>query len=274
MKNKILAIIICVINLSFTMEANALFSITHFNLGTKMIGSLEQSGETLSESEKAAFLSGLVYADIGRFKFDKKTGIDSDSDKFADTMSQYAKTSEEQWFVRGFKAHIMQDKEAGEFLSKIFGRKGTSYKEYVMRCALLDSYFLKKSNLSIFNDALKIFNFDKFVFETNAKETCKMLGIPSDEVSNFINLAFQKYSNLENKYFLPLYDNLIKVTYKSLGVKIELSEIQNQASNILVASAVLAVTAGDKTNLDENLSISIEKEAQHLCDRCASYLCE
>ncbi len=51
------------------MEVDAFFTNTHFNFGKAII---EQSGVSLSKDEENAFLSGLIYADIGRFEFDKK----------------------------------------------------------------------------------------------------------------------------------------------------------------------------------------------------------
>lgn len=38
------------------------------------------------------FLYGVVYADVGRFKFDNETGIDSDSYEFVNAMKKFAKT--------------------------------------------------------------------------------------------------------------------------------------------------------------------------------------
>ena len=188
-------------------------------------------------------------------------------------MSHLASSSEEQWFVKGFKVHIMQDNETGKTLSKIFGNDSTSYKEYLIRCALLDSYFLGKSKLCIFNDYLNKFDFAQIVSEFNPETICKMLNIPECEITNFIDLALKKYCNYGTKYFLILYDKLIKATYNSFGIEVNLNEIQNQSSNIVFACAVLAITASEKIKMDENIGLSIEKEIQDLCDRCVSYLC-
>lgn len=254
-----------------------MLSISHFNLGIPIIEIYEQlTDKKLTENEKVAFLSGEVYADNGRFYFDKKTGITSDSDKFAEEMSKFAKTSEEKWFVLGFKVHILQDKETGKFLNKIFGCKSSSYKEYLKRCALIDSYFLQKSKLCIFNDSLNKslsnFNLNQITAEFNSDEICKMLGIPENKLLDFINLQLKQYLKFGDNYFLVLYDDLIKKTYESFGFKVELNDLQEQANNIVVASAVLATIAIGKIKPNDKLGSFIENEAEKLSNLCASYL--
>lgn len=51
------------------MEANALYGNAHYNLANLVI---DKGNITISENSKNAFLSSVVYADIGRFEFDKK----------------------------------------------------------------------------------------------------------------------------------------------------------------------------------------------------------
>lgn len=275
---KIFSIILAfVLNLSLVGEANALLSISHFNLGTTIIENFEQqTGKKLTKSEMVAFLSGEVYADNGRFYLDKKTGIASDSGKFADEMSKFVNSSEEKWFILGIKAHILQDKETGKFLNKIFGGKSSSYKEYLNRCALIDSYFLQKSKLCIFNDSLykslSNFNLDQITADFNSDEICQMLGLPENKLLDFINLKLKQYLKFGDKYFLDLYGDLLKKTYESFDFKVELSDLQEQANNIVVASAVLATMASGKIKQDNELGVFIESEAKKLSDLCAKYL--
>lgn len=261
------------------MEVKTLLSISHFYLGTKLINELEKTGERLSKSEKVAFLSGEVFADMGRFYIDKKAGIVSDSYEFVESMSKVAKSSEEKWFILGLKTHILQDKETGKVLSKIFGGKSSSYIEYLNRCALLDSYFLQKNRLCILNDSLNKsldnFNFDQIVSELDTEKICKVLGVPENKLLDFINLQLKKYySEYKDKYFLSLYGDLIKKTYESYGFKIELRDLQVQANNIVVASAVLATIASEKIKPDNKLSIFIESEFKKLSDMCVNYVIE
>ena len=118
-----------VFSFAFCMEANALFGNTHYSLAKLIIG---KENITIPESNKIAFLSGIVYADIGRFKFDKETGVDSDSLAFAEAMKKFAKTSDEKWFVRGIEIHILQDKETEKLLKSIFKTENVGYSDYVM----------------------------------------------------------------------------------------------------------------------------------------------
>ena len=278
---KIFSIILAfVLNLSLVGEANALLSISHFNLGTTIIENFEQqTGKKLTENEKTAFLSGEVYADIGRFSLDKITEVSSDSDKFAEEMNKFAKSPEEKWFTLGVKVHILQDKETGKFLNKVFGEKSSSYKEYLNRCALIDSYFLQKSKVCIFNDSLNEsldkFNVDQIISGFNTEEICKTLGIQENKFLYFIKLQLKNYSRYEEKYFLNLYGDLIRKTYETLGLKVEINDLQEQANNIIVASAVLATIASEKIKPnDKKLGIFIENEAKHLSELCVYYLRE
>ncbi len=52
-----------------------MFCYAHYSVGKKI---LELSQLKLNDDEKEAYYAGLVYADIGRFKLDKKTGVESD----------------------------------------------------------------------------------------------------------------------------------------------------------------------------------------------------
>lgn len=252
-----------VINSTCHMEAKALFGTTHFNICKKIIEKIDQ---TLSESEQAAFLSGSVYADIGRFKFDKETGIESDSAKFVNEMKKFAKTSEEQWFVRGFEAHVLQDTVTGKFLNETLGRKSSCYSEYIMDCSLLDSYFLKK-NGSLYNNFLDKFNFEQIIQGWDIKDLSKATCVNENQIQSFVTLALNKYSNCPSKNELVMYDNLIKQTYKSFGFEISLDEIREQAANIVGVFIVTSNFAA-KREISEDLASKIESKSDELANLC------
>lgn len=117
--------LICIVFALFPIscsEVSAFFGNTHFNLGKKIIA---ESKIDLSHKEMNAFLAGLVYADIGYFKFDKQTykkckkRINSDDEIFAAKLAECAKTPAEMWFARGFAMHAFQDSIARKFLDDI-----------------------------------------------------------------------------------------------------------------------------------------------------------
>ncbi len=260
-------ILICIISNSFCCrESSALLANSHFNLGRIII---EQSGIKLSETEKKAFLSGLVYADIGRFKFDKTISINSDSLKFVEEMKKYATTSEELWFVRGFEVHVFQDEKTEELLKKSLSRKNSSYLEYIKNCGILDNYFLRKTKCYIFNEFLSKFDFDQIIQGMNRKKIIEILEISEDKIKTYANSVLDRYSGNSNKYKLVLYADLIKNTYHSLGFKISVDDIYKQAANVLGAS-ILADDFASKNELPEDLAHNIEVESNKLATLCIS----
>lgn len=235
-------LIILSFNIFYCLEANALFGNTHFNLGKIM---LEQYNEKITEDNKKAFLSGLVYADIGRFKFDNETGINSDSEKFYQKIKELAVTSEEKWFAYGFEMHYHQDKDTGKFLTEIFGRKSSSYSEYILDCSLIDSYFLTKND-GIYNDFLNKFNFECINSQANIKELSDKFNVPEGKFNELIIKILNQYSERQNKYTLVLYDELIRKTYQSFGFDISIDDIHEQAANIVGSFIVTSSIAGKK----------------------------
>lgn len=249
------------------MEATALYGNTHFNLGKKII---EKSDLSLSESEKKAFLSGIVYADIGRFKFDKETGIDSDSDKFAEEMEKLAKTPEEKWFAYGFKVHVFQDKETKRFLTDVLCHEYSSSSEYMNDCGTLDAYFSEKSGI-ICNDFLDKFNFRQIINGLNIENLDKLSSAPESVIKDFTTIftmvITERISNSTNKNNLVIYDELIKSTYESLGFEINLDDIHEQAGNLLGTFIIISSIIDDGT---EELSSTIEEKSDNLAELCIS----
>lgn len=248
------------------MEANALFGNTHFNLGKKIIEKLE---EKPSKSEEDAFLSGMVYADIGRFKFDKETSVDSDSDKFANEMEKLAQTNEEKWFAYGFRVHVFQDNETKKFLNDVLDRDYSSYSEYMMNCGVLDSYFSKKSGI-LYNEFLNKFNLKQITSGWDIGDLSKISGAPEDKIEDFAVRIIKKHSDYPQKNNLLMYDDLIQRTYKSLGFEISLDDIHEQAGNLLGVFIIVPAVVESKCEISEELSSKIEEKSDTLADLCIS----
>lgn len=257
-----LAMLFCSVNLC--SEASALFGNAHFGLGKKIIQKMD---EKLSESEKNTFLSGMVYADIGRFKFDKETGIDSDSDEFAEKMQELAKTSEEKWFARGFAVHVIQDNETKKFLKEILGHGYSSYKDYMLDCGTLDVYFSKNNGI-LCNEFLNKFNFEQIVSGWDIKDLSKLAGVPEEKVKDFAAIMLTKSSKIPKKNDLTIYSDLIENTYKSLGFKISSEEIYEQAGNILGVFIIVTAILNNKITVSKDLALKIEEKSDELAKLC------
>ena len=247
---------------------NALFGNAHFNLGKKIVRKLDKK---LSEKEGNAFLSGMVYADIGRFKFDKETGIDSDSDKFAKKMKELAKTDEEKWFARGFEMHVLQDNETKKFLNETLGRKYSSYSEYMTNCGIVDYYFAGKSGI-LYNEFINEFNFEQIISGWNVKDLSKISGISEDKIKDFVMIILKKSSKYPKKNNLVMYEDLIEKTYNSFGIKVSSNEIHEQAGNLLGVFIIVSNVIGNKTKISEDLALKIEKKSNSLAELCLSKL--
>ncbi|MDO4199957.1 MAG: hypothetical protein Q4D57_04315 [Clostridia bacterium] len=245
-----------------------MFGNAHFNLGEKIVEKLDKK---LSESEKNAFLSGIVYADIGRFKFDKETKINSDSEMFAEAMDKLAETSEEKWFVRGFKMHIIQDKETPKFLNDILQHKYLSYTDYMIDCGTLESYFCKKSGI-IYNEFLDKFNFNDVTAGFDIKDLSKISGTPEDKIEDFALKIIEKSSDYPERNDLVLFDKLIQDTYKSLGFEIGLDKIHEQAGNVFGVFIIIPYTVGNQKETSKELASIIEEKSDALADLCVSKL--
>ena len=250
-------------------RVNALFGNAHFSIGKKVVEKLDTD---ISEGEKKAFLSGIVYADIGRFKFDDETDIASDSNKFVDEMKKFAKTKEEKWFVRGFEIHIFQDSETKKFLEDILDHKGSSYITYAIDCGTLDSYFVKKSGI-LYNDYLSKFNFEQVTAGLDVNEFSKKFGITEEKLKELAANTLNKCSKNLTKVNLVMYDELIRKTYESLGFdKISLDDIHDQAGNLLGITMIVPAFIESKIQISEKLALKIEQKSEELADLCISKL--
>ena len=98
-------------------------------------------------------------------------------------MKKHVDNSEEKWFVRGCEIHRLQDAQTSNTLKEIFeNTEKSTYKEYIIHCALLDCYFLKKTNKYIYSDYVQMFNF------YHIKETLNKLNMGLINSLNYINL--------------------------------------------------------------------------------------
>lgn len=257
-------------------EVNSLFGNTHFNLGQKIIQNLDTE---ISETQKNAFLSGLVYADIGRFKFDKEIKVNSDSTQFITEMKKHAKTPEEKWFIRGFEMHILQDQKTIGVLEEVFEYKHKGYKEYIADCALLDCYFLNKNNEYIYSDCINKLNLDQIrenLSQLNIQDFISSICENSnkDLVLLLLNIF---YSSIEKKYSLNLYNDLVEKTYTSLGLKLNEENINEQAGNIIASFATLTSLfkydpALEKEDLASKIELSCDKLVKICVDNLKSQL--
>lgn len=261
----------------FSVEASALFGNTHYCIGKKMIDKFDKKFseckgyKPLSDGEKDAFLSGMVYADIGRAEFDKKAGVDSDSDVFAEEMEKTAETSEEKWFARGFKMHVVQDRETKKFLKEVLDHGYSSYSEYAVDCATVDSYFLKKYGI-LCNEFLDKFNFDQVASGCDMKDLAEKFGVPEDKIKSSVKHILRRCYDYPKKHNLVLYDNLIQKTYQSLGFEASVDEIHQQSANILGIFLIMPHVVEKRAVISEDLVLKIEEKSDLLADWCLSEL--
>lgn len=245
-----------------------MFGNTHFNIGKKIAENIEIH---LSEEEKIAFLSGMVYADIGRIKFDKLIAVASDSQKFISQMKKYAQNKQELWFIKGFEMHVLQDQEALNLLENIFLHKSINYPQYMTNCAMLDYYFLTKNNSYIFNNFLDKFNFKQVCDCIDINNLTKSMDIPEDILDLSPSLILDKQYDSINKDHLIICDDLLKKTYHSLGLIISSSDIHEQAANIVGSFLIAAIIAGKQELPLETMS-KIESECDKLSKLCITNL--
>ncbi len=261
-----LAILLFAFNF-YSGRVDALFGNAHFNIGKKVAEKLDAS---ISEESKSAFLSGIVYADIGKFKFDKEAGVESDSDKFVSEMKKFAETEEEKWFVRGFEAHIFQDSETKKFLKDILGHEYSSYVVYVIDCGTLDSYFVKKSGV-LHNDYLSKFNFGQITDGLDMADLSKKFNMTEEGLKKYATDVLSQYSEGLRKNNLIICDDLIKKTYESLGFEtISLNDIHEQAGNLLGSTIIIPAFVGSKVQISDGLASKIEQKSEELADLCVS----
>lgn len=245
-----------------------MFGNAHYNIGKQIIDKIDID---LSPSEKNAFLSGMVYADIGRFKFDKQSSVESDSTHFVSEMKKYTITNEEKWFAYGIEMHILQDEKTGEFLSNIFGEREFDYCNYILECGFLDYYFLKKTSSYIYNEFLTKFNFTQVNATFDLNRFSKFFEIPESNFESIGNSMILNFYSGKNKNNLVTYDELIIKTYRSFEVKLSIDEIHEQEANILGTCAA-ACTIASRQKFPEKIITKIDLETKKIVDLCKNAL--
>lgn len=212
------------------------------------------SKDSLSEEEIRAFISGSIYANIGRFRFNKECGVKSASYEFQEELMKHAKTSEEKWFARGWD---MDGRGWGSegidvFLSNIFDKdsESTEYfmrcgSKYFLNCSLLDNYFIRKSGCVVSNEFLDMFNFKQVSAELGMATLSQGLGVPEDKVEDASRDILNKHQATSKKYQLVLHGDLIKEAYKSFGLELSLDDIYEQAANVVAMGALISGFASE-----------------------------
>lgn len=245
----------------------------HFYLAEKL---LDIAKINLTDDEKNAFLSGVVYADIGRIKIDdlsidrdgKKAKISSDSEEFANEMMKFVTNSVEKWFVFGFKLHSFQDANTDNFLNESFGVSKCSYLHY----GAIDNYLKEKNKSYIFSnnlgkeeflEKLDVNDISSLVENSLGKNKYGLIGfilkifisIPEFLQSWILRLVLKKSyfdrKDLERKIVSPQYD-LLQKTYKSLGIELSIDDLKKQEANLIAVSLLMSIYENSKTKNFEN----------------------
>ncbi|MDR1474056.1 MAG: hypothetical protein LBI41_05895 [Lactobacillales bacterium] len=115
---------------SHSREVFAFFPSTHKQIAQK---TAKRNG--LPPDKAEIYESGAFLADLGRFTFDKITGMSSDGELFTTVMESapMASSPELQLFVEGWKDHVIHDEQ---------GRVANVYqsKNYYEACTLFANY--------------------------------------------------------------------------------------------------------------------------------------
>lgn len=257
LKKFLCVVLVCVFgSTACCVEGSALYPNTHVYLGKKMLEQYSKTrSEPSSENKDKAFLSGLFYADIGKFKFDEECEICSDSKEFVEEMKKHIETDEECSFVRGWSAHVFQDKKTGEFLSNIFG-KISSDSEFDMNNASLDKYCVKKAGGGFSDEFLDKLDVTQLL--SNRNRIARVRHIPFQIEATAMNI----YRSNPNNCQLPFckYGDLIRKTYKAFGLELSLDDIYEQAANVVEFCVVLDVLR-ITDEIPENIVQKIEPES-------------
>lgn len=254
LKKFLCVVLVCVFGcLSCCVEGSAFFSNTHFYLGEKMFEQicklpenekkelLEALGYSAEETKaispvlstlkegKRAFLSGMFLADIGKPRFDKECGTESDSKEFAKVMWSYAETPIEKWFALGWWLHALQDEQTNAFLSAVFGET-SDYSKYIFNCSLLDHYFRSKYYCTNYNEFLDMFNFEQGITDICMEILSKTINVSKDKIEVLAKSRIRKNSWPYYERELVICGNLIKRVYRYFGLdKLSYYDIYYQA---------------------------------------------
>lgn len=246
-----------------------MFCYAHYSVGKKI---LELSQLKLNDDEKEAYYAGLVYADIGRFKLDKKTGVESDSKKFLESLKKNVKSKTERWFLFGISVHIFTDKKTKRLLKSIFKVPNYGYISYIRRCSILEYYFFKKTNFYIFFEKLDYFSVNSILSNLNFLDTNSLFKETKEFLETKLKKAINNFYKDTNKINLKLPLKLLIDTYKDLGTIVSKEGLEIQAANLIGACAlVCSFATGCNKNLEE-IFVNIENRIKILCEQGKSFL--
>lgn len=253
----------------FSWEGNALFGNAHYSIGEKIVAKI---GRSLSEVERLAFLSGMVYADIGRLKFDKLCGVESDSRDFLKILKANAITDQEKWFAKGVQVHILQDEMTSEFMIDFANAKITDYTSYILRCSLIDYYFFKISGRYIFSDFLEIFDLNEVSELIECKKLCDTFQFTEGQVEEICKSTLKSYYGSVEKISLSACDDLLIRTYQDLGLNITKEDLHRQQANMLGAFILITFIVWDKQEIFSSLAKIIEEKSEKIADVCSEHI--
>ena len=226
----------------------------------------------LSFDEKESFYSGLIFADIGRFCFDKKIKVKSDEKKFISKMAKYAKTSEDKWYVTGSYLHEFQDQKVKKLFKNIFKIPTNNYISYIFRCGILEFYFLNKNQEYIYNKNIEDFNLDKIFKYLRVLEHISLLKKIEEKFSSKLDSKILKiYSNIRKIELNPNYKLLIK-TYKDFDFMITKEEIDEHAGAIVWSCAAVIYFILSKNKDFSKIFSKADLEIKTFCNQCVEFI--
>lgn len=247
-----------------------MFCNAHYNVGKKI---LELGNFNLQINEKTAFYSGLVYADIGRFKLDKISGVESDSEKFMKKLKKHVNIPAEYWFLLGTKIHAFTDKKTKKILKNIFKTHTCGYISYLKRCSILEYFFLKETGAYIHSENLELFNLSSALFNVDFFNINELFRVTKENLESKLKKALSKFYHNINKIELKFPINLLKNAYEELGVSVTEGELKQQEATLIGSAALLSIFATlNNKNLNEKIFLNIKKETEKLCKQGAKFL--
>lgn len=265
-------------SLIFCQTTYAFFGQTHCSLSELALEKIENL--KINENEKSAFLSGSVCADIGKFEFDDKAHIESDSKEFSEKLMSNTVTSEEKWFAIGVKLHVLEDKSANKFLKNIFKNQKIGYLNYIYCCGTIDNYFLKKDKKFIyFENFPKLFDSNQLISKLKdsvksqkSKIIIKFLSVLRIAFNLFFRCVFNRYyKNIEKIHINPN-EGLLKRTYQDFGLNVNETSIKKQTANILSTFLISSYFVSKKSGSVKYSEQNLEKELEDLIEITKSEL--
>ena len=265
-------------SLIFCQTTYAFFGQTHCSLSELALEKIENL--KINEKEKSAFLSGSVCADIGKFEFDDKAHIESDSKEFSEKLMSNAVTSEEKWFAIGVKLHVFEDKSANKFLKNIFKNQKVDYLNYIYCCGTIDNYFLKKDKKFIyFENFSKLFDSNQLISKLKdsvksqkSKIIIKFLSVLRIAFNLFFRCVFNRYyKNIEKIHINPN-ESLLRRTYQDFGLNVNETSIKKQTANILSTFLISSYFVSKKSGSVKYSAQNLEKELEDLIELTKSEL--